>query len=178
VLVAERSPTAPHGSIAWVAGLVECTDANIVLSALFASVRPVATRVTIIGQSTMVVERSPDDDHLQGIALQAHGSRLALLVWARTGQLAALLSRLERRVESCVWPPGSARLEWIVAGYGSPASHALPGWVKAPGGRAGLVTFSAPVQEASPPPPPALRKLGGASPVCGTPRSGLLRGGE
>ena len=102
-LVAERSSGASCGSVAGVAGLVEFSDPDIVLDALFASVRPVATRITIVGRATVVVERSTDD-HLQGIALESEATRLLLLVGARTGQLAALLARLERRVE---------RLEWI-----------------------------------------------------------------
>jgi hypothetical protein len=112
VLVAELSSTAPPGSIAWVAGLVEFSDPRIVLNALLASVRRAATRINIVADA-IVVERSTDE-HLQGVALQADGARLMLLVWARTGQLPLLLARLERRVESCVWPPGSARLEWLL----------------------------------------------------------------
>ena len=123
-LVAERSPGAACGSVAWVAGLVEFPDPRIVSDALFTSARRVATRITIVGQATLVVERSTDD-HLQGIALKSEATHLRLLVWARPGQLAALLARLERRVESCVWPPGSARLEWIGNGVWVDASEVV-----------------------------------------------------
>ena len=122
-MVAERSPCAACGSVAWIAGLVEFPDPKIVSDALFASVRRVATRLTIVGR-IVVVERSTDD-HLQGLAMESEGSRLMLLVWANTGQLAALLARLERRIESCVWPPGSARLEWIGDGVWVDASEVV-----------------------------------------------------
>jgi hypothetical protein len=124
-LVAERSPTAPSGSVAWVAGLVEFADPAIMLDALFASVRRVATRINIVAEAIVVVERSTDE-HLQGIALKSEGSELIVLVWASTGQLAALLAGLERRVESCVWPPGSARLDWIATGFVASPTCARP----------------------------------------------------
>ena len=123
-LVAERSPGAAVGSVAWSAGLVEFSAPRIVSDALFASARRRATRITVVDRATLVVERSTDD-HLQGIAMKSEATRLRLLVWARPGQLAALLARLERRIESCVWPPGSARLEWIGNGVWVDASEVV-----------------------------------------------------
>ena len=95
-----------------VAGLIQFPVPDIVLRALFDSVHPSATRIAIVGQTGLLVELS-SGDHFRGIAMESEGTRLMLMLWARSDQLAALMADVQRRVESCVWPPGSATLEWI-----------------------------------------------------------------